>query len=380
MDKAEALLRYKKMTDIIKYYEDADKYQWFNTDDPDLHPIRTKLPECPDWDKIDNFGLPKERQVFVREEMPSILDYLVKKVRLEVRRDKSLGSVQKQEDAFYDRVWEELESSVKYRKAIDWIERQWYYRLNGKWVFINGKPTYLAPNHWFYLNYWHIEGVGLPEYRDRDRRWFWAMHYFKHDTTMPKIDSDGNLLYNDDGSLQLVDVGYRTVDGVIGTKGRRMGDTTKATDDIWCDISLLIDGKGGIQGDKEDTGDQVFHDKLMYAYRKLPFFWKPKTNHNLQNELMMEAVGVDDSLDARITYASAHPTAYDGQRLDRYYSDEPGKLEKYSIYDRHDIVRRCLRKGAKLEGFSIYTTTVNDMTVDAGKNFEKLCSDSLSPV
>ena len=35
-----------------------------------------------------------------------------------------------------------------------------------------------------------------------------------------------------------------------------------------------------------------------------------------------------------------------------------------------------MRKGAKLNGFSIYTTTVNDMTVDAGKNFEKLCSDS----
>lgn len=65
MDKQEALERYKKSidTDIIKYYEDADKYQWYNLDDPDLHPIRTKLPECPDWDKIENFGLPKEKQV-----------------------------------------------------------------------------------------------------------------------------------------------------------------------------------------------------------------------------------------------------------------------------------------------------------------------------
>ena len=45
MDKQEALERYKKVidTDIIKYYEDADKYQWYNLDDPDLHPIRTLI-------------------------------------------------------------------------------------------------------------------------------------------------------------------------------------------------------------------------------------------------------------------------------------------------------------------------------------------------
>jgi hypothetical protein len=378
MDKQEALERYKKSidTDIIKYYEDADKYQWYNLDDPDLHPIRTKLPECPDWDKIENFGLPKEKQVFKREEMPSTLEYLIKKVRLEIRRDRTIVSIQKQEDAFYDKIWTELEGSIKYRKAVEWIEEQWYYRIFGKWFFINGKPTYIPKNQWFYLNYWHIEGVGLPEYRDRDRRWFWVLEYFKEDTTMPEKDAEGNLLRNDDGSLKLVDVGYRTVDGVIGTKGRRMGDTTKATDDMTADLLLVVDGKGGIQGDKEDTGKQVFDEKLMYAYRKLPFFWRPKMNHNVQNELILESNDPDESLDTKIDYASAHPTAYDGRRLDYYYADEPGKLERYSIYDRHDVVRRCMRKGAKLTGFSLYTTTVNDMTATAGIEFEKLCRDS----
>src|SRR6056297_840382 len=83
MRKEEALVRYKKKVEmhILKYYEDAEEYQWFNVGDADLHPIRTRLPECPDWHKVENFGLPKEKQVFKREEMPSILEYLIKKTR-----------------------------------------------------------------------------------------------------------------------------------------------------------------------------------------------------------------------------------------------------------------------------------------------------------
>jgi len=376
MTKDEALLRYHKMDmHILKYYEDADEHQWFNLDDADLHPIRTRLPECPDWHRIENFGLPKERQVFHIEEMPSTLKYIIEKTNQTIIRDRTLNTTQKKEDAFYEMIWDTLEGSVRHKKDLEWISQQWYYRVYGKWVFINGKPTYIPRNHWFYLNYWTLESVGLPEYRERDRRWFWAMEYFKTDTTVPKKDEEGNLLYHDDGSLQLRDAGYRTVDGVIVAKGRRMGDTTKATCDLWCDISLMVDGKGGIQGDKEDTGKQVFDEKLIHAFRRIPFFWKPKINHNVQNELIMESKD-DDSLGAKIDYKSAHPSAYDGRRLDRYYADEPGKIEKYSVHERHSIVRLCLRKGTRLTGFSTYTTTVSNMTSDAGRNFEKLCRNS----
>ena len=169
----------------------------------------------------------------------------------------------------------------------------WYYRIYGKWVFINGKPTYLPPNYWFYLNWWSLEEVEDIEYRERDREWFWAMYYFKNDTTVPRvdiIDQENGLqkkvnYYNDDGSLQLVDVGYRTVDGVIVTKSRRSGDTTKATCDIFCDTVLKLDAHCGIQGDKEDTGKQVFDSKMMYAYDRLFPIWKPKRDCNIESSL-----------------------------------------------------------------------------------------------
>ena len=386
MRKEEALERYKKKVDtnILKYYEDADEFQWFNTNDVDLHPIRTRLPECPEWHRIENFGLPKEKQVFHKEEMPNILEYLINKSKKTINYDKSLSSRQAKEDAFYDLIWTDLESSIKYKKALEWLAMQWYHRLYGKWFFINGKPTYLPPNHWFYLNYWHLEGVGLPEYRDRDRKWFWAMQYFKKDTTSPKFKwintPQGKVrqfFYHDDGSLELVDRGYRTVDGVIVAKGRRMGDTSKATCDLFCDTSLMQDGKWGIQGDTEDTGKLVFKEKVRYAFDRLPFFWKPRVNYNVEQAIVMESKDTEESLGAIIDYKSAHPSSYDSRRLDRYYADEPGKLERWSIHERHSIVRLCLRKGTRLAGFSIYTTTVSDMSSSAGQNFEKLCRNSM---
>lgn len=377
MNKLEALRTYKKVPGyILKEYKDADKYQWYNTGDADLHPIRTELPEPPDWDKIENFGLPAHRQVFQYEEVPQTLKHLVKQVKIQVKRDRTLTSDQKRGDAFYDIIWDKLENNLIYKKILDWISEQWYYRINGKWVFINGKPTYIAQNHWFYLNYWALEQVDKPEYRERDREWFYAMQYFKEYTKVPKRDFDGNLFYNDDGSIVEEDVEHRTIEGVIVAKGRRKGDTSKATCDIFCDTTLKVDANCGIQGDKEDTGNQVFHEKLMYAYRRLPFIWHPKRDHNVQSELLFESKDIDESLNSKIDYASASPTAYDGRKLYRYYADEPGKIEKYSVDERHNIVRLCLRLGTKLIGFSLYTTTVNDMSSDSGKNFEALCRDS----
>jgi len=377
MNKLEALRIYKKVPGhILKEYRDADKYQWYNMGDADLHPIRTELPEPPDWDKIENFGLPAHRQVFQYEELPQTLDHLVKQVKNQIKRDRTLTSDQKRADAFYDIIWDKLENNLIYKKILDWISEQWYYRMNGKWVFINGKPTYIPKNHWFYLNYWALEQVDKPEYRERDREWFYAMQYFKEYTKVPKMDFDSNLFYNDDGSIVEEDVEHRTIEGVIVAKGRRKGDTSKATCDIFCDTTLMVDANCGIQGDKEDTGKQVFHEKLMYAYRRLPFFWQPRRDYNVQSELLFESKDIDESLNSKIDYASASPTAYDGRKLYRYYADEPGKIEKYSVDERHNIVRLCLRLGTRLIGFSLYTTTVNDMSSDSGKNFEALCRDS----
>jgi hypothetical protein len=379
MNKAQAKVKYHG-TEYRKYvdkYQDVDEYQWLNTDDIDLHPIRTKLPECPDWHLITNFGQELEDQVFVREKIPFKLDYLIKKTRADVRKDKKLDTMSSKYRAFYNQVWDVLEGDRNYSDVLTWIAEQWYYRLYGKWYFINGKPTYICGWHWFYLNYWHIENFGLPEYRDRDRRWYWAMWYFYNDTTVP-IKENGKLVYNDDGSLKLEDVGYRTVDGVNGLKGRRMGDTTKADEAEFCVVSAMREGKGGIQGDSGETGQKAFLEKLMFSYNKLHFIWKPaQTQLNPRSELLFDSDDVDFGLQSLIDYATtAGKSHYDGRKLHFYHGDEVGKVKDHSIHERHSVVRRCLKIGSKTVGFAIYTTTVDDMGLKSGMEFEKLSNSS----
>jgi len=328
MNRAQAKVRYEgtEHEQWIDKYQEADEHQWLNVDDIDLHPIRTKLPECPPWHLITNFGQEPEDQVFVRDNIPFKIEYISKKIRTDVRKDKKLDTMSSKYRAFYNRVWEALETDRNYGDATEWLAEQWYYRLNGKWYFIKGKPTYICGWHWFYLNYWNIENFGLPEYRDRDRKWFWAMWYFYTDTTIP-VKKDGKLLYNDDGSLQLEDVGYRTVEGINGLKGRRMGDTTKTACVNFCVVSSMKEGKGGIQGDSGETGQKAFLEKLMFSYNKLQFFWKPaQLQINPKNELMFDSDDPELGLQSLMDYAStAGKSHYDGRKLHFYHGDEAGK-------------------------------------------------------
>jgi len=380
MNKAQAKVKYfgTKHFQWIDKYTTPDEYQWLNLGDVDLHPIRTKNPECPAWHLITNFGQEPEDQVFVRESLPYKIDYIVKKIRNDVRKNRKLDTMSSKYRAFYSQVWEVLETDRNYSECLDWLSEQWYYRLNGKWFFINGKPTYICGWHWFYLNYWHIENFGLPEYRVRDREWFWGMWYFYRDTTIPMKDEDDNLLYNDDGSLKLEDVGYRTVVGVNGLKGRRMGDTTKADEIEFCIISTMREGKGGIQGDSGETGQKAFLEKLMFSYNKLAFFWKPaQAQLNPRSELLFDSDDVDFGLQSIIDYATtAGKSHYDGRKLHCYHGDEVGKVKDHSIHERHSVVRRCMILGSKLVGFAMYTTTVDDMGLKSGIEFEKLSNNS----
>ena len=77
-----------------------------------------------------------------------------------------------------EEVWMYLQANKEeYKDEIYWIKTQWYHRFNGKWYFIKGKPTFLNGWHWYFLNYYYLLTGKLPEYRDRDRRWFIVQEY-----------------------------------------------------------------------------------------------------------------------------------------------------------------------------------------------------------
>src|SRR6056297_643752 len=254
----------------IKQYKEPDEYAYINVGDIDLQPFRIKLPMPENIESVEGYGLLPEDQVVTKETYPIKLKYLEKSIRKEVYDRSDLQSVNKKEQAVQERLWEELyKRSDTYKKELSWIREQWYYRLYGKWYFINGKPTYLTGDQWFYINWWHLEAYGIPDYRDRDRRWFLAQQYLMNTTEAPRKNRNGELVYNRDGTLVMKDMGTRTVMGSNNVKSRQVGETSKACNILFNHTTLKVEGKSGIQAESGDGSKSIFRNKIVTPYKNM---------------------------------------------------------------------------------------------------------------
>ena len=172
------------MRDTKYPYQIADKSVFLNTDDEDLFkievPVSTpeeyyNLPYEEAIKKIDGYGISPEKQKFQYQEMPAKL----KDVEAVIRKKKQI----KPKDVIrLEDIDEELFSNAAYySKEIIWIKKQIRRHYKGYFFFNNGKPTYIPGCMYTYLNFWPIGNPknrdGLPEYRDRDRRWFAGVMY-----------------------------------------------------------------------------------------------------------------------------------------------------------------------------------------------------------
>jgi len=365
---------------ILSQYTDPDKYCWLNMDDEVLHPIRVELPEPTNIEKVYGYGIEPANQKFEYEQYPARLTYLENSVRKRIKREYKHKTVTQHEQLFQEQIWDALfDNYEKYEEEIEWIKWQWHYRIYGKWYFINGKPTHLNGWNWFYLNYWHLEGEGLPEYRDRDRRWFNAQWYAYTTTERPKLGKDNKLIYNADGSLKMEDAGIRTIFGTNNVKPRRVGDTSKAESILYNISNFHIEAYCGIQGDSESTSQSVFRRKLILAFRQLPFFFKPTVIDPIpSNVLEFDSKEHGLGIRSKIDYAaSVYRDYYDGEKLNGLHLDEAGSLDKReNVNGRHRTLQKCLYQGTSLIGFMIYTSTVKNMTPYSGEEFMKLAEGS----
>lgn len=347
----ESYKKYKISPEILKDYKDSPKFIDFNLEDPDLDTIRVELPKTPDWNTIDGFGLKAKDQFFKRVEMPD---------KLRVLQDETdeFGLYRTQ-----DEIWEILESEQDdYVDEIEFIKTQWRRRLYGYWFFNNGVATYINGWNYFYLNFWSLD-KGLPEYRDRDRRFFLFATFCE----------------SDDSSF-----------GFVYPKHRREGATSKAACINYAITSLSERDVSGIQSKTDDDAFEVFQKHIIYPWRSVPFFFKP--NHeggdDPKNKLSFKTSGSRGkagqkkisrkSLLSEITYNTSNEQAYDGFRLIYYHHDELGKVKNIDIEKRWDVVKLCLSEGAGgvIHGFSIHTSTVGEMEKGGGTAMRKLCDDS----
>ena len=368
----ELLKRYYKEVDpqILSQYQESLKSVWVNTDDKDLIPIEIKLPQPPEPHKIDNWGLPAHEQMWHPPKLPKRLKEL--QVKFET----------------LDEIWDELEDHKDiYADEIEFIRLQWDRRLNGYWFWNNGVPTYIDGWHYFYCGWWHID-TGLPEYRDRDRRFFLFARIAYTEKKYPKCDPETSYAIKSKiGDYEWIETGERVLIGFNYAKHRREGATYKASCINYEIISRTINARGGIQSMTDDKAKICFLRHVVSPWKKLPFFFKPNYEGSTspKTELSfsppakrlssggsraMSELGLESGID----FGTSEETAYEGTKLYFHHDDEVGRLKKgLNCEARHAVVRECLMDGRKIIGFTIKTSTVGEMEKGGGKAFKSQC-------
>lgn len=381
-----------------------EKEVWVNDDDPDLVPIHVDILDTiqriyksynlpppktyPDPTKVPGFDLPKKKQVFKQLEIPRKLILLEKKLRARPKR-KSESFIFR-EVTIMNNFWGELDKKRdEYKEEIRWLRLVWSYRLLGYWCWINGVMTWMPGNSFYYLNFWKIDAHNLPEYRDRDRRWWIAQAYILHETrTFANIDTatgkpvDPETGYPVKGGKRIIfkmkELFHRVFFGSNNAKSRRVGDTTKAQCESEEFASRTLEARIGIQGKDDKNAAHVFKNHLVLPFKKKPIFLKPLFDQlDPKNEYNFDSSDPELGLGTILDYAtSSDRSAYDGFKLQRYHGDEPGKVKLEDISKRHSVVKECLRLGSDINGFMKYTTTVDEMNRRGGQMYLTLTQDS----
>lgn len=410
---------------ISKYHETykrEDEYAVYHGDDPVLETLKVKLPSVESfygkpWDEavqlIDGYGLHPKNQKFKHQTVPDKL----KNIQDIIRRKKKM---KKREAVTQDDIYSELEENrLEYRSEIEWIQIQIKRRYQGYWFFNNGKPTYIDGWHYVYINFWDIQNEtrpdSLPWYRDLDRRIFlFAKHCYTTTDAVYKYRvtyrSEGDIrqkffqrvknaedfasrypaAYIDEGKY-VVDMGYRTCYGYIFPKRRRIGATSQASCILYCITTERKQQKGGIQSITErQAKEDVYLDKVVKPWRKIPFFYKPAHDGtDFPKEKLSftypaaRTQGVSQnriaSHDGWIEARASSERAFDGQKLHAYLDDEGGKHgdSGVSIPRRwQDVVRKCLSQGLRINGLAMFTSTLGEFEAGGGKEFFDLIKSS----
>ena len=112
-----------------------------------------EIPDVPDASEIENWGTDNpDEQYWRRKALPSIFKNLE-----------------------YDTEGNILLTPEQNKYCLKELDKV----RNGCWVMINGKPTWLPYNYYYYLQYWILENKKSPEYRDVSRRYFLFLNHWR---------------------------------------------------------------------------------------------------------------------------------------------------------------------------------------------------------
>ena len=323
----------------------------------DIHPYKLHLPDCPEPEKITNYGLHPKDQVFQREVIPRELTKIDRLVKTgQITRDEGVAMIDADPalSSFVEGLWRK-------RTGVDLV-----------FQYINGHPIHIPPMYWMYLNFWQMPKVPheRPMFRMDFHHYCTDLWFFCFWQYLVKTDPFcmGCILF---GQRQF---GKSYIGAFLG----------------WETVSYDYEAHAGSQSKTDKDIAKVYNKCLVRPWTNLLFFWKPKFSNSSypkaegmqftppadrskekSNTVLVE-VG-EEYLMGSFDYRASSVDAYDGDTLDYYWMDETGKSVEVNVVDRWATVKEALkRRGGKAFG----GTTVEELDKRGGKNFKILWDGS----
>lgn len=230
--------------------------------------------------------------------------------------------------------------------------QEWTRRINGVWMAIwdpsQNKVEYVyMPGFGYFIHNWWMQDFGYPKFRFVYLKVYYALQYAEDH---PKIH------------------------GVTMSTNRRFGKTSIAFGWQFEFCSRTYSARGGMQAQIKNDAKEKWDNCMVYGWKRLPDFFTPKYDYNLQNELkFIKPVLAKDAdqivrdetseLGGTINFRETKATSYDGKKLHRYIMEEPGKWAEEDVYKTLRTIVPCtmeLGSDAKI-GLIFAPTTIEDL-------------------
>lgn len=253
------------------------------------------------------------------------------------------------------------------REINAWEEREHERCDKGIWFWNNGTPTYLNGFFYWYLSSFRAY-FGIPNYRETDKEITYFLQY---------CDEDPNSF----GSA------FNTI--------RRYGKSVLMGAWALYRATRNFNHFCGMQGETDEKIKKFYNKFIRKPFYKLPYYHQPSYNTDTKQTNQIEFdlpprrnerrndLDEVESLESIIEYRESGEGAYDGDPLNTYLMEEPGKTKKTSIYNedgegRWDIVMPCLMDGLEIIGKAFLGTTVENLNMrdKGGQAYKMLFYDS----
>lgn len=296
--------------------------------------LKYDFPERPNLKDIFNYGIPKKLQKWKR-----ITDY--------EKFDWSEG--------WQARIDENPDQLNYLAEEVNRIK-------NGCWYFINGEPTYLNADMYFFCQWYLLPDTGeYPEYRDT------SLYYFRFIELVSKNP---------------VATGHTLI------KGRRLGATSMVISRFLRKMIISERKNFGITSKTaKDAGAEGAFGFLTMAFESLPSFLQPDIDSNsnakavlsLRKKLSRGESTTNTGLNVKAFHRAPGMNTFDSGAYEEILIDESGKFDdqvtKVNINDYIPVVTKCVKKGARVTGKLYLPTTVNPPE-KGGANYRVLWNDS----